>query len=487
MRQNCLPVIAKKIGIQQENQPDSVLEKEADTLKPLIRFAQGEFTHLRNRLLQDLSREHFAILLARLETAPDGRKIFVVLDSLIARDEDLVTSSLCQVRPKKEFIGQILMRVRNDLAANAIIDVHTHPFSSTAHFSGVDDSDERAFSHWLHDFDEDVSYGSLLLSRDAWEARIWQNGKCRDATVKTQTQLESIPHIRPDIHKTALSDMQSRTALALGVDTIRHISSGQTIVLAGVGGIGSVLAEQLIRSGFTRIGLIDSDNLELTNLNRFAGGFVENLGQPKVEVVKDHLLRINPSAEVIPLCCPVEDNKAQSLMSSADWIIVSTDSHSSRQTVQQTALRYGVPLISAGVAITVENRDDIHRIADRSGEVIVARHGDGFCLHCLGRINPYKVAMESNADPIVRASLVQKGYVQGIQEKEPAVMPLNAVIASIAVQSLLDQYRTDATHHPILVYESHAGSCCYPDTDSLNNLQEFCPACGRNVKSMKCR
>ena len=97
-----------------------------------------------------------------------------------------------------------------------------------------------------------------------------------------------------------MPEMQSRTALALGVDVIRRIASDQLVVLAGVGGLGSVMAEQLVRSGFTHVGLVDPDVLELTNLNRFAGGFCDSVGRRKVDVVREHLLRINPEARIAP-------------------------------------------------------------------------------------------------------------------------------------------------------------------------------------------
>lgn len=449
---------------------------------PLLRFPQGMFVALRHALLEDLTREHFGMLLARRETAPDGRKVFVIQEAVLAGQDDLISSSLCQVRPTKEFVARVLARVQADMTVNAVIDVHTHPFSQTACFSGVDDDDERRFSLWLRDLDDSLSYASLLLSAGAWEARVWNEGQAAPALVKTQTLPEAVPHVRPLPEETETPQMQARTALALGVDVIRRITAGQRIVLAGVGGLGSVLAEQLVRSGFTQIGLIDPDMLELANLNRFAGGFRDGIGKLKVEVVREHLCRINPDVKTTALACGVESPEAQSLMAGADWIVVSTDSHSSRQCAQQTALRYGVPLLSAGVSITVEHSEGRHCITDQSGEVIVARHGDGFCLHCLGRINPYKVAAEANPDEDVRSGLVTKGYVQGMQEKEPAVMPLNAAIASIAAQTLLDQYRDDATHQPIVVYESHSGIRCYADTESLDALPDVCPACERNVR-----
>lgn len=481
MAKNQLPITRTKgyASLKEATNSNSLSSKKAPS--PIFRFPQGMFASLRHELLKDISREHFGMLLAHKEIAPNGRQIFVVQDAIIAGDDDLIASNLCQVRPKKEFIGRILASARYDLMVNAIIDVHTHPFTSFAHFSGVDDADEKRFSLWLHEFDENMGYGSLLLSRDAWEARLWNKGSYAGAKVKTQTQLEIVPHAGPDPHEQCSTEMQARTALALGVDVIRRISSDQLIALAGVGGLGSILAEQLVRSGFTKIGLIDNDTLDLSNLNRFAGGFRDGIGKLKVDVVKEHLLRINPDVEVTALGCSVTDRQAESLMSEADWILVSTDSHSSRQCAQQTAIRYGVPLISAGVSITVAEENGVHQIVDRSGEVIVARHGDGFCLHCLGRINPYKVAAESNPDEAVRTGLVEKGYVRGMQEKEPAVMPLNAVIASIATQTLIDQYQHCSTHYPLIVYESHAGSCCYPDMSSFVQLPDTCPSCGRNI------
>lgn len=362
-----------------------------------------------------------------------------------------------------------------------MIDVHTHPFASGASFSGVDDADERRFSIWLREVDENMGYASLLLSKDAWEARVWHRGVAEKALVKTQTLLEAVPHARPATMRENVPEMQARTALALGVDVLRSISGGQRIVLAGVGGLGSVIAEQLLRSGFSNLDLIDPDTLELTNLNRFAGGFRDGIGKLKVDVTREHLLRINPDAKVTALGNNVDSPEAEALMAGADWIVLSTDSHSSRQCVQDTALKYAVPLISAGVSITVANKGGTHRLMDRSGEVIVARHGDGFCLHCLGRINHNKVAAETNPDLAIRDGLVRKGYVEGIHEKEPAVMPLNSVIASMAVQTLIDQYCSGSVWQPVVVYESHGASCCYADVESLERLPRTCSACGRNI------
>lgn len=452
-------------------------------MTPLIRFAHGHCAALRHTLLRDNTREHFAMLTARRETTPDGREIFVIQEAFMAEEQDILASGLCHVRPSKEFVARVLAAARRDLRVNAIFDVHTHPFCDDARFSGIDDADERRFILWLREqFGPTPAYGSIVFSRGAYDARVWNGATELSARLRTQTLPEAVPCRFTTDRQDDTPEMQARTALALGVDVIRRIARRQRIVLAGVGGIGSVLAEQLVRSGFTRLGLIDPDVLELTNLNRFAGGYRADIGRPKVEVTAEHVRRINPDVRISSVAGTVESPEAVSLMASADWIIVSTDSHASRQSVQDTALRFGVPLLSAGVSITVNEADGKHRIVDESGEVITARHGDGYCLHCLGRINPYVAAAESNPDPAVREGLVQKGYVRGLDVKEPAVMPLNAVVASMTVRALLEQYRDDAVHQPIMVYESHAGSRLYPDTESLALLPDVCPACGRNVR-----
>ena len=156
-----------------------------------------------------------------------------------------------------------------------------------------------------------------------------------------------------------------------------------------------------------------------------------------------------------------------------------------RHIVQQACQNYGVPLISCGVNISVEQDEEGRpRITDQSGEVIVIRHGDGFCLHCLGRIDPIKVAAESHPDPEVREGLVTRGYVQGMDVKEPAVMPLNAVIAAQAVQALIDQYREGAPYVPVTVYESHEGGRMYADWESMAALPKYCFSCGRDVSDV---
>ena len=97
--------------------------------------------------------------------------------------------------------------------------------------------------------------------------------------------------------------------------------------------------------------------------------------------------------------------------------MVATDNHASRFRIQQLAFKYYVPFITAGVNITVDDG----KIIDMSGEVILIRMGDKVCLTCLKRLKYNEIAKEIHPDKNVRNGLVRKGYVQGLDVKEPAV------------------------------------------------------------------
>lgn len=71
----------------------------------------------------------------------------------------------------------------------------------------------------------------------------------------------------------------------------------KTILIVGVGGVGSVLAEMLVRCGIGKLILYDYDKVELANMNRMF--FTpDQVGLSKVEAAKDTLLKINDNVEI---------------------------------------------------------------------------------------------------------------------------------------------------------------------------------------------
>ncbi len=91
-----------------------------------------------------------------------------------------------------------------------------------------------------------------------------------------------------------------RVELLLGDDAMSRIGEKRVIVF-GVGGVGSWCAESLVRSGVTRLTIVDSDRVSVTNINRQLMATTKTVGQVKVDALKERLLTINPSADIIAL------------------------------------------------------------------------------------------------------------------------------------------------------------------------------------------
>src|SRR6266851_785928 len=280
----------------------------------LIKFKQGDLAYVRARLLQDLSREHFAVLLGKTQKI-DGYTIIKVIDLLFTGQSDYNQQSVAFLRIKKDFIHQALVELTRRYDVDTIIDVHTHPFTQTSvSFSATDDRDEQAFFRFLRETFGNINYASLVFSQQHYSARVWTVSNrsivARRALIKTQTSPENIASSdfgeRADApyETTALTDGEgffNRSARVLGLDVMRAILRTQAISLVGVGGLGSIIAEHLIHMGFHEINLIDPDVLEMSNLNRVVGAYYEDAEQKryKVDVVKRHLTRINPKATVM--------------------------------------------------------------------------------------------------------------------------------------------------------------------------------------------
>ncbi|MDR1539619.1 MAG: ThiF family adenylyltransferase [Clostridiales bacterium] len=405
-----------------------------------IRFKNGELDDLRTRLLVDLKHEQFAVLLGKTEDA-GGVKIVTVREAIYPSQRDIEESSIASLRINKIFVAETLHQIKDRLDVDTYIEVHTHPFS-TGHtaFSGIDDSDERRFSDYIAKKWPGIEYASVVLSQNMYDALLWRCGeRCYiEATIKTQLTCEAIykNHDQDDtVIDSEQSDIFNRGILALGLANMRKIMSGQTIAVVGVGGIGSIIAENLVHMGFKHIILIDGDKLEMSNLNQVVGASYKDAQNNayKVDAIANHLRGINPKCEADPYKISVHSHEAEIALAHADWIVVGTDNHSSRFRIQEYAFKYYVPFITAGLNISVEG----DKITDISGEVITVRIVDTYCLSCLNRVNYDAVAGETHPDPAVREGLVKRGYISGKEIKEPAVKTLNSIVADMAVDSLI--------------------------------------------------
>ena len=92
-------------------------------------------------------------------------------------------------------------------------------------------------------------------------------------------------------------DQFSRTELLIGKDGIEKLQNAKVAVF-GIGGVGSFVVEGLVRSGIKNFVLVDNDTVSTSNLNRQIIATQSTIGKVKVEVAKERILSINPTANV---------------------------------------------------------------------------------------------------------------------------------------------------------------------------------------------
>lgn len=147
----------------------------------------------------------------------------------------------------------------------------------------------------------------------------------------------------------------SRSELLLGDEAMSRISEKRVIIF-GVGGVGSWCAESLIRSGIRHLTIVDSDCVSVTNINRQLMATTQTIGQPKVEVLRERLLSINPSAEITALQQIFTAETADSFhLEDYDYIIDAIDSLKDKATLILLACQTQAKLFaSMGAALKLD-------------------------------------------------------------------------------------------------------------------------------------
>ena len=92
----------------------------------------------------------------------------------------------------------------------------------------------------------------------------------------------------------------NRTELLVGTENINKLQNS-TVVVFGLGGVGSYVVEGLVRTGIGTIILVDKDKVDITNINRQIIADTTTIGKLKVEIEKERILKINPNAHVIKI------------------------------------------------------------------------------------------------------------------------------------------------------------------------------------------
>lgn len=135
----------------------------------------------------------------------------------------------------------------------------------------------------------------------------------------------------------------------------------KTILVIGIGGVGGYAVESLIRSGISKIIIVDPDIIEGTNINRQILALNSTIGKKKVDVMESRIRDINKNVTIIKYDCFFDKNtKDEILDHNIDFIIDCCDMTESKKLLIKESLNRKIPLISS---MGTANRLDPSKLA----------------------------------------------------------------------------------------------------------------------------
>lgn len=139
----------------------------------------------------------------------------------------------------------------------------------------------------------------------------------------------------------------SRTKRMISDQDIEKINS-KSVLVFGLGGVGGSLAESLVRAGIGKIGLVDGDEYEITNVNRQVFATMKTLGMRKVDACQERLLDINPVLLIKKYDLFVtEDNISDIDFENYDYVVDAIDTITSKLLIIKEAYDKDIKIISA--------------------------------------------------------------------------------------------------------------------------------------------
>ena len=142
------------------------------------------------------------------------------------------------------------------------------------------------------------------------------------------------------------------------------------MLVVGAGGLGCPALQYLAAAGVGKIGIVDDDVVEASNLQRQVLYTHDDIGQPKAEVAAHRLAKLNPYVEIVPLVERLSRDNAKDALEGFEIVIDGTDSFNSRYLINDACVLFDKILVYGA----------IHQF---EGQVSVFNLGDGPTYRCL--------------------------------------------------------------------------------------------------------
>jgi len=236
----------------------------------------------------------------------------------------------------------------------------------------------------------------------------------------------------------------TRTISAWGQEKQDQISR-LCVGIVGLGSVGSIIAEALVKTGVRKLILLDFDTVERKNLDRLQGIGPQHVGQHKVHAIKEHLEKIAPGLEVSIISLPYSLVEAKGLLAmlACDVIFSCVDRPWPRYLLNKISYANAIPVIDGGIdANQNKKRNNIGQARWKSHVTAPGR----ICLSCLGQYSPEDVSLEMSG------LLEDPHYIQGLPEEHFAKRGENVFAFSLGLAGMEIQHFLSLNLQPRGIY-----------------------------------
>lgn len=365
--------------------------------------------------------EHFAFMRARW-TYSGGEPVFMVHDVILVPDEQIKLDSGGWELTTEGIITVINQAVR---AGDALIEAHNHG-GSMPRFSPTDELGLQEFPLYVLDSLPNRPYGATVWGDSTVYGEYFLPDGQRDiirSIISIGTQLSQIISRNDD--RKAIEPAFDRQLPWFTSEGQRRLGRIKMAV-AGAGGSGSPLLQNLVYLGGRDFVVIDFDESDETNMNRLVTATAADIETPKTILARRLIKSVAPAAKVKIINVRVESAESLDALKGVDIIFGCFDNDGPRLILNEMALAYGIPYFDLAVGINANKG----LVTEAGGRLAIILPGCP-CLQCMQLIDVAEANFYLSTKKQQEFQLA-RGYIRGMNVKAPSVVSLNAAIAAAA-------------------------------------------------------
>ncbi|MCE7741630.1 MAG: HesA/MoeB/ThiF family protein [Candidatus Heimdallarchaeota archaeon] len=133
-----------------------------------------------------------------------------------------------------------------------------------------------------------------------------------------------------------------------GIQGQEKLKSSKVCVI-GLGGLGSSIVYYLATAGVGSLGLVDQDQIELSNLNRQILHYEEDKGKAKTLSAFEKITKLNPDVKIVEHSVTLNSSNIEELLAGYDFVVEASDNFETKFLVNDMCCKLGIPFVIGGV------------------------------------------------------------------------------------------------------------------------------------------